>query len=215
MSLSLPRLALALTLIISPARAGEAFGDSSGTTPRLEDPLQDEGPGNGVYGRFNGDLSLRIGVGTEVSLTSQNIRPLLVGNFIAYQTVGIYAAYREGLPSDSDFERALSLGLTFSPLFIWRWSEDLQWGSPYWDLLVDSIGISAAIHLAQPENGNFGQLLGAEWGLTAGFPLLGRANGLWLRTQGNIVTGKEALSGTAWLYLAWEGFFYGGLLGEH
>lgn len=175
------------------------------------------GRGDGVHGRLRGDMSLRGSLGAEFSLTSQNLRPLMVAEWVGYQTLGVYAGYREAVQEDDALSRSLSAGLTFSPLFLWRFSRATQTGRPFWDLLVDSLGLTGGFLLQQPRGAAFASSVGAELGGTLALPLMGRANGLWLRSRVLAQSGGSSLDqqtwgAVGWLTLTWEGFFYTGLL---
>lgn len=175
------------------------------------------GGGDGVHGRLRGDMSFRGSVGAELSFASHHVRPLVVAEWVGYQTLGVYAAYREALPAKDPLERALSAGVTFSPLFLWRFSRANQTGRPVWDLLVDSLGLTGGVLLQQPRDARFASAVGAEFGGTLALPLMGRANGLWLRSRvlaqsGGGALGHNPWGAVGWLTLTWEGFFYAGIL---
>jgi hypothetical protein len=106
----------------------------------------------------------------------------------------------------------LSFGGSFSPLFLLRFSRNAATGSAFWDLTLDSLALTLGAHLDHPRGESFGDESGFEGGLELGVPLGAEAGGFWLRTRANWLTGSEGSEATAWLYLAWEGFFFAGLL---
>ena len=210
---------LPLSLTTSAQAAEPAFGSSNGTVPRVSDPLKGRSDGDGLYGRMNGDISFRGALGIEADLGTSTIRPAVLGQFVIYQTAGLYASYRESVDADDPIERILSFGVVFSPLFLWRWSNDKEWGLATADLALDSLGLVAGAHLSQPDSQSFGSAPGLELGLIFGVPLMNRANGLWLRGRAQMMTGRtsyadDPVAASFLLSIGWEGFVYTGLLGE-
>ncbi len=181
---------------------------------RVIDPGEGKGPGDGVYGRFNGDMSLRVGVGTELDTTTRSARLLVSTDLMVYQFAGLGLSYRESLSSTDAYLRILSAGINVSPLFLLRFNQSKEWGYAYPDLLLDSLGVFLGAHFSQPRGGAFSEVVGFEGALLFGVPLLGKANGPWLRTRANLLTRPAEVNGTFFLYLAWEGFLEAGLLSD-
>jgi hypothetical protein len=202
-------LACSLALVSS-SRAESAFGETKSDLSRVEDPAP-QTQGDGVYGRLNGDLSLQIGAGLEADFRSPSFRPLVVGDLTIYQTAGLYGSFRQAVQASDPTERLLSAGLVVSPLFLLRWSRGLEGNAPVLDLTLDSLGVTAGAVTTAPAGGALFNDVDAELGLQLGVPVMGRANGLWLRTRAQIITGPE-LGGAAWLWLSWQGFVHTGLL---
>lgn len=175
------------------------------------DPF-DQATVDGVYGRFDGDLSLAVGLGGELGFDPAS--PRLLGTLALryYSLVGLYAGYRESLRDVDPQARGLSVGLLLEPLFLLRWTRAATTGSPFWDLTIDSLGLSFGAHLDQPEGGSFASSRGFELGLGAGVPLLARAGGPWLRAQGQLRWVEDgAVDPVLWLTLEWRTFFESGL----
>lgn len=193
------------------ARAETAFGPTRGTVERIESPEPGGPDGNGVYGRFNGDLSLQIGGGVEGDFARPSLRPLLTGDVMVYQTVGVFGSFRQSTSSSDPWERVLSAGLVVSPLFLVRWPRAWETGASTWDLTVDSLALFGGLSLPQPQDGGLFDSPRAELGLQLGVPLLGRANGLFLRSRAQATSGPEWVP-AAWLWLSWQGFIHTGLL---
>jgi hypothetical protein len=168
--------------------------------------------GDGVYGRFNGDMSLQIGAGLEVAPGPGVVRPLVFGDFSIYETAGLYGTFRQSVAETDPLVRLASIGLGVSPLFLLRWSRARQIGHPVPDLIIDSLTVSGGMYVGQLRDEAFGDPLGFEGGLSVGFPLMARANGLWLRARGNLLTGNERAQGTIWLLVTFQGFVHTGLL---
>ena len=194
------------------------ISDAQAQIKSAEDPIEKSGQGDGVYGRFEGDLSLRAGLGLEFDPSQEALRPLTLFHLAAYQTVGFYGSFRMGLADEDSTLRVGSLGLTLTPLFLWRWSSARESGWAMGDLLLDSIGLSCGAHLTHSRLGSPVDEPGLELGALFGIPLLAKANGPWLRARAQLLTGRpprageESPEGTIWLYLAWEKFFNAGLL---
>lgn len=208
--------ALALTLgalafATSPAHAETAFGPTHGTVERIDSPEPGRVEGDGVYGRFNGDLSLQIGGGLESDFVKPTFRPLLIGDISVYQTIGLYGAFRESVASSDPWQRALSTGLVLSPLFLVRWPRAWESGAATWDLAVDSLSIVGGVSFVQESAKPLFDSPRAELGLQVGVPLLGRANGLFLRARGQVTSGEQ-WAPAAWLWISWQGFVHTGLL---
>lgn len=202
-----------LTTILAPpfAQAESAFGPTRGTVRRIEDPAPNSTRGDGVYGRFNGDLALQIGAGAEGDLRETTFRPLLLGSVSFYQTIGVYGTYRESFADADPWARVVSTGLVVSPLFLIRWPRAWQTGAPTLDLTVDSLALVGGVSFPEDDNAGLFGSPAAELGLEVGVPLMGRANGLFLRTRVQLTTGDDIAPAT-FLWLSWQGFVSAGLL---
>jgi len=217
--------ALGMALLVLPAETHAAT--EAVTTdpvrpraPAVDDPGETPGRGDGIYGRFLGDLSLRVGLGAEWDIQAKAVRPLVQVETVAYQTLGLLLCYRQGLSSSDEAQNLLSVGVSLSPLFLIRWSRAAESGHAHLDLLLDSITLAPGIVFATPKDEPFGSALGFELGLSAGLPLLPRANGPWFRTRLDVMSGRKDLAfekdwGTSlWFYLEWQGFWEVGLLDQ-
>src|SRR5690606_23630613 len=107
--------------------------------------------------------------------------------------------------------RALSMGVSLSPLFLLRFPRSWETGSALFDLTLDSLALTAGAVLAEPVDGMLFEKPMGEFGLQVGVPLLGKANGLWLRTRGQFTAGPDA-GGAAWIWFSWQGFVHAGIL---
>lgn len=203
---------LVALLLHLPAAAEDPFGRPG---PRLTPPAAPTSPPNGVdgvYGRFDGDLSLSLGAGAELGLDPLEPRLLGTAALRYYSLVGLYATYREGFADDS-LARGLSAGLLLEPMFLLRWSEGRTLHSAFWDLTLDSVSLSVGAHLGQPRGLDFAEQRGLELGLGGGIPLLAWAEGAWLRARGlvrwNEAGGSEPI---VWVTVEWQTFFESGLV---
>lgn len=199
-----PVLALALAMTSGlwqvPAHAAEGLDSRS-----LTDSLEGGGPGDGVYGRFDGPFALGIGGGIEAAPSSSAVRPAVAGTLRFYQSVGLLIGYTQAVMEEDPLERALATSFLVEPLFLIRWSGDRQSGYAFWDLLLDSISASGGLLLAQSRGGSFGDAAAFRAGLGAGIPLLARASGPWLRFGAQMDAGLEAnVVGTLSVRLEWQ-----------
>jgi hypothetical protein len=135
---------------------------------------------DGVYGRFDGDLTLTLGLGAELE---DGARGALIGRALYYHTAGLVLGYADSLGGDLPVRRVGFLGAELRPLFLPRWRYDLEFGSPLLDLSLDSLALGAGVFVArraEPEE----TLTGIELSLGLGVPLFARAEGLWLEARG-------------------------------
>jgi hypothetical protein len=135
---------------------------------------------DGVYGRFDGDLSLEPFVGA--SFTYDGMLTDLGVSAYYFHTVGFSAQYADGrlFPTSarSDFN-VTSLSLALRPLFLLRWSKDLEQGPSWLDLTIDSLTVSVGGYWAEDNQSDESQR-GLEAELSLGFPLLAVADGPWI-----------------------------------
>lgn len=198
-----PVLALALT-VASGLWQAPAHAEGHGTES-LGDSLEGSGRGDGVYGRFDGPLSLGIGAGIEAAPSSSTVRPSVAGTLRFYQSAGLLVGYTQAVMAEDPLERALGVSFLLEPLFLVRWSADRQSGYAFWDLLLDSLSVSGGLLLAESRGGTFGDTAAFRAGLGAGLPLMARASGPWLRFGGQMDVGLEAnVVGTLWARLEWQ-----------
>ncbi len=207
---------LALSLVaLAPSLA---WAQDDAAEAQVVDPGATAGGGDGVYGRFDGDLSYRFDLGLMWDVQVEKARPWAQLELNGYQTLGIFVGYGYGIQATDPVSHTLSAGATLSPLFLFRWSKAKQWGYPYLDLLVDSLTVSPGLVLATPREGRFGSALGFDLGCGLGVPLLPRADGPWLRSTFHLTTGRKQLglahdlAGSMMFMLEWQGFFFLGLL---
>jgi hypothetical protein len=172
----------------------------------VSDRLAQAGPGNGVYGRFDGNFSFSAGVGARYHGLSQELTPQVRASGRFYQAAGVFVGFCQSTQQSSSLPRMLELGLTLEPLFLLRFSRDAEWGRPFWDLALDSLSLSLGAQLSEPAGGSLGDLSGFSVGLGVGAPLLARAPGPWARLRGTLQTGSPKPQGTIELMLEWQWF---------
>jgi hypothetical protein len=116
--------------------------------------------------------------------------------------------------------RALATGLEIRPLFLARWLNGLETGSPYADLTIDSFGLELGAVFQQPEGSHFSGKPGLQAGLGMEVPILPRASGPLLGLHAGARWSDAALGGRTGLgpadralylsvTLAWQQVFGG------
>jgi len=162
---------------------GETGWDPSGrTTSRVEGEVgvPESTRGDGVYGRFDGDLELALGGGVELDDGGQRATAKLSLHY--FSMMGVSSSFAERVGGDGA-ERVVTVGVDLRPAFIPRWSRAMQEGPGFVDLLVDSISLGVGAFWATPDAGDFGDSRGFELSGGLGVPLLGRAPGPWLEAR--------------------------------
>ncbi len=206
--------AAALGLLLmsgKPARAAETWGHqtTSNVKPEVE-PDQHIG-GNGVYGRFHGDLDIGLGLGVELDKAGARGAARLGLHY--FSMLGVYASYRDGFRRpESGAARLVSLGVDLRPGFLPRWAEGHELDAAFPDLLLDSISLGLGAFWAEPPGHGFGSQRGFESSLGFGLPLMLRADGLWLEARGQLRWPEQAGAPdhtavpSAFVLLSWHGF---------
>jgi len=135
---------------------------------------------DGVYGRFDGDLTLTLGLGAEFQ---EGAHGAAIARALYYHTAGLSLSYADSLGGELAVRRAGFVGVELRPLFIPRWALDLELGCPLVDLTLDSLALSAGLFVArraEPDETRSG----LELSLGLGVPLFAKAEGLWLEARG-------------------------------
>ena len=181
------RLIAGAALVFSlPARA-QALGWEPGerTTATVEGEVGERGTspsGDGVYGRFEGDLDLGLGAGVEAD--AERTRGALRASVHYFSMMGVAVSYSDALGGDAGPRRVLSLAAELRPLFIPRWNRDLEHGPALLDLAIDSISLGLGAFWAEPRVGDLGDARGLELSGGFGLPLFGTSRGPWLEARG-------------------------------
>jgi len=135
---------------------------------------------DGVYGRFDGEVSLVPFVGATWTQAGMLTELGLAGYY--FNTVGIQAKYADGraFPAGKKAPFSIStVSLALRPLFLLRWSKNLEQGPSWLDLTLDSLTLKAGGYWAQNQNTDE-STRGFATELSFGVPLLAKANGPWL-----------------------------------
>jgi len=142
---------------------------------------------DGAYGRFDGDLTLSLEVGVSETL-SQSIE----GESIAaragasyLQTIGLYAQYNDSLGLRAvPMRRAISGGIEVKPLFLGRWSQNLEQGPALLDLWLDSFALGMGIYGAWLQPCQSCTDHGMELSIGMELPLLAHASAPFIALRG-------------------------------
>jgi len=194
----------------APAHAANDPGWSPGrrTTSTLRGevvPEDDRRRGDGVYGRFDGDLSLALGLGVDAG---EGLRGAVVGRALYFHTLGLLMAYSDALGSDASIVRVASASLEIRPLFLLRWQGDRALGEPLLDLTLDSLALELGAFAAENTAAEFGEPIGFQAALGFGVPLLAAAQGPWLEARAAYRSGVAGSPFAAVVLLS----FYGAVL---
>lgn len=192
-------LAGALALASAPARADEPPPPSRYTTAKLDGEVSagdDRHHHDGVYGRFDGDLFLSLGAGAELGAGT---RAGGVVRALWYQTVGLNLGFAQAV-SDAELERVVFAAAELRPLFLPRWSLDLEGASPLLDLTLDSLSLGAGLCFGSEDDSSRAAF---ELSLGLGVPLFLRARGLWLEARAALRPALAADRGQVLVLLSW------------
>jgi len=170
---------------------------------------------DGVYGRFNGDLDLRLGAGAAFSAGGPSLAVDTAAIYLG--TAGIYAHYADALGSDAPLvTRSIAAGVRLSPLFLGRYAKDLEHGGPWLDLLVDSVGFELGAFWSAPKSdARWMSSPGLELGVVASLPILPRATGLFIDLRAALRFRPEDLAGSTNVSLIDRGALLSLTLGWH
>jgi hypothetical protein len=119
------------------------------------DPARADGPSDGAYGRFDGDLGLSVEAGVSEALGAEPHRgeSLAVrGGLLYVQTVGLAVQWDEGMGIEAlPMRRTVAGMIELRPLFWGRFSENLEQGPAVLDLWLDSLALAAGLFGAWPQ----------------------------------------------------------------
>jgi hypothetical protein len=177
---------LALGLLLASSQA-HAFGRE--TTSKVRGELEADHireSNDGVYGRFDGDLDLGLGAGARFDASGErfSLGTRLSAHY--FSLAGIYLEYADALGQSETDARSLGFGVDLRPLFVPRWSQDMQGGSAFGNLTLDSISLGLGAYYAEPEGQSFGDERGFSASLGIAFPLALYATGPWLELRGGL-----------------------------
>jgi hypothetical protein len=146
------------------------------------------------HGRLEGDLTLVAGAGVAVVPGGARADADLRLRYL--ETAGIFATYEDGslIGSGADPLRVLAAGLEVRPLFLLRWLKGLETSRARADLALDSIGLQLGAAFTQPSVASFGSIPGLEVAVGIELPILASATGPWLRLEGGLRWGDNALA---------------------
>jgi hypothetical protein len=187
--------------------------------------------GDGVYGRFSGDLELRAHAGVGFAQGGPSFAANVTALYIS--SVGIYVNYMDAAGSTAPtVPRSVSTGLHLSPLFLIRGALNGEHGPAFVDLLIDSLGFElgpawsatrsftvlvsgAPPAMPQGTSSSFDETPGIEAALSLSVPLFARASGLFLGVRGALRWRPSDFAPTASTSVADRGGYLMLTLGWH
>lgn len=184
-------LAIGVLFLAGSARAQTAWGEPTTSTLPGEVGERDGTEGDGVYGRFDGDLDVGLALGLEADDDANRGVARLSLHY--FSMIGVYSTYSDAFSDDAGLQRIFAVGVDLRPAFVPRWSRDMQHGPGVLDLTLDSISLGLGVWWAKPmeeaprnprRGTSFGDVRGFETSLGLGVPLLGQASGLWVEARG-------------------------------
>ncbi|CAN5695112.1 hypothetical protein BH09MYX1_BH09MYX1_50180 [soil metagenome] len=145
-----------------------------------------------TYGRIDGDLALRAGVGATFGPRAP--RGVIDLRLRYLQSAGFFVTYEEGFGGSSP-TRLFATGIELRPLFLGRWLQGLEFGKPYPDLFLDSFAIELGAFFASPAGGAFGDRYGLQFGGAIELPIFPRASGLFLSAHAGVRWDRATFTG--------------------
>ncbi|MBK9264286.1 MAG: hypothetical protein IPM54_31350 [Polyangiaceae bacterium] len=149
---------------------------------------------DGAYGRYDGDLDLRIGAGVAVMQEGPALAAFASAMLLS--SAGVYVHYTDAFDEGRRTPRSISTGLVIEPLFLARTAFNLQIGSGRLDLAIDSFAIGLGAYWTIPRlPTNPLNEPGLEFSLGFGLPILASATGPVLGVRAALRASPAAMSG--------------------
>lgn len=138
---------------------------------------------DGLYGRFEGDLTLRLHAGAAFAAGGPAFAAHASAIYLC--TAGLYVHYTDALGADHpSVTRSLATGVHLAPLFLLRYASDAERGPAHLDLLLDSLAVELGASWDAPRGGPWAARPGLELAMELTVPILGRATGPYLGVRG-------------------------------
>jgi hypothetical protein len=138
---------------------------------------------DGLYGRFDGDLDLRVHAGAAFAAGGPALAASVAAVYLS--SAGVYVHYTDALGSDAPrVSRSLSGGVHLQPLFLARYAFDAERGPAFLDLLVDSLALELGAFWSAPRRSPWDEQPGLEVALGVAVPFLPRASGPFIGVRG-------------------------------
>jgi hypothetical protein len=150
--------------------------------------------GDGLYGRFAGDVELRGAAGVAVVAGG----PMIAGEIGAryLSSAGIFVGYADAAGGRKPrVLRSIAAGVEVAPFFLTRYASNAERGPAHLDLLLDSLAFGVGAFWAQPQGSAFGARPGLEIALSMSIPILPRIDGPILGVRGALRWRDEDLGG--------------------
>jgi hypothetical protein len=171
-------------------------------TPAIAHATDDDG----AYGRYDGDLDLRLGAG--VAIMQEGPALSATASALLLSSAGVYVHYLDAFDDARRVPRSISAGLVIEPMFLARTAFNLQIGSGRLDLAIDSFAIGLGAYWTIPRlPTNPMNEPGLEFSLGFALPFLPRASGPVLAVRGALRASPAAMSGYETFGLVEQGAF--------
>ena len=171
-------------------------------TPAIAHATDDDG----AYGRYDGDLDLRIGAG--VGLMQEGPSLSAFASALLLSSAGVYVNYLDAFDDSRRVPRSISTGLVIEPMFLARTAFNLQIGSGRLDLAIDSFAIGFGAYWTIPRQPtNPMNEPGLEFSLGFGLPFLARASGPVLGFRAALRASPAAMAGSEKFGLVEQGAY--------
>lgn len=181
---------------------------------------------DGAYGRFDGDLDLRLDAG--VAFAAGGPALAISASALYLGTAGIYAHYTDALgrggPTGATagaglagptVARSIAAGVVLAPLFLARYATDLEHGPARLDLFLDSLGFALGAFWYAPTGGAIRPDAGLEFAVLLSFPVLPQATGPFVGLRGALRFRPEDFAGTTSGNIVDRGAFLSLTFGYH
>lgn len=150
--------------------------------------------GDGLYGRFAGDVELRGAAGVAVAAGGPMIAGELGARYLG--SAGFFVGYADAAGGQRPrVLRSIAAGVEVAPLFLTRYASNAEHGPAHLDLLLDSLAFGVGAFWAQPQGGPFGARPGVEIALSLAIPVLPRIDGPILGVRAALRWRDEDLGG--------------------
>lgn len=161
---------------------------------------------DGAYGRYDGDLDLRIGAGAAIMQEGPALSAF--ASALLLSSAGIYVHYADAFDDTRRVPRSISTGLVIEPMFLARTAFNLQIGSGRLDLAIDSFAIGLGAYWTIPRlPTNPMNEPGLEFSLGFGLPFLASASGPVLGVRGALRASPAAMAGSEKFGLVEQGAY--------
>ncbi len=138
---------------------------------------------DGLYGRFDGDLELRVHAGVAFASGGPGLAAQITASYLS--TAGVYVHYTDALGSGGPAVlRSVSGGVHLQPFFLGRLGIDAERGPAFLDLLVDSFAFELGGVWAAPRETSWSETPGLEAAVSIAVPLLAHGSGPFLGLRG-------------------------------
>jgi len=193
---SLPSKTSSFAIVFASCLVFELF------TPATANAADDDG----AYGRYDGDLDLRLGAGAGFMKEGPALSAFASAMILS--SAGLYVQYLDGFDSSRQVPRSIAAGFVIEPMFLARTAFNLQIGSGRLDLAIDSFAIGLGAYWTIPRlPSNPLNEPGLEFSLGFGLPFLPRASGPVLGFRAALRASPAAMAGTEKFGLAEQGAY--------